>query len=165
MRLWTIHPQYLDPQGLVALWREALLARAVLRGQTRGYRHHPQLQRFRAHARPRSAISAYLAAIHAEATARGYAFDKRKIGPRRKVQPIAATRAQISYEWKHLLAKLGLRSKGLHRRWRSVGMPRCHPLFTPVPGSIAPWERAGAPRRPRPGGPAARGHRGGAPDR
>jgi hypothetical protein len=49
MRLWTIHPRYLDSQGLVALWREALLARAVLRGETRGYRHHPQLIRFRAH--------------------------------------------------------------------------------------------------------------------
>jgi hypothetical protein len=43
MRLWSLHPQYLDPQGLVALWREALLAQAVLRGKTRGYKHHPQL--------------------------------------------------------------------------------------------------------------------------
>jgi hypothetical protein len=37
---------YLDGRGLVALWREALLAQAVLRGRTRGYRH-PQLARFR----------------------------------------------------------------------------------------------------------------------
>ena len=37
MRLWTIHPRYLDSRGLVALWRESLLARAVLRSQTRGY--------------------------------------------------------------------------------------------------------------------------------
>ena len=29
MRLWTLHPKYLDGVGLVALWREALLARAV----------------------------------------------------------------------------------------------------------------------------------------
>ena len=66
MRLWTIHPRYLDPQGLVALWREALLARAVLRGQTHGYRHHPQLDRFRAHDAPRSAINAYLAEHNAK---------------------------------------------------------------------------------------------------
>src|SRR3984885_10557960 len=98
MRLWTIHPQYLDSKGLVALWREALLARAVLRGRTRGYRHHPQLQRFRAHALPRSAISAYLAAIYSEATARGYTFDRRKIGPQRSVDPIPITTGQISYE-------------------------------------------------------------------
>jgi hypothetical protein len=32
MRLWTLHPQYLDPRGLVALWRVALLAQQVLLG-------------------------------------------------------------------------------------------------------------------------------------
>ena len=48
MRLWCLHPRYLDARGLVALWRDALLAQALLRGETRGYRHHPQLARFRA---------------------------------------------------------------------------------------------------------------------
>ena len=120
MRLWTIHPKYLDPQGLVALWREALLARAVLRGQTRGYRHHPQLERFRTHESPRYAINAYLAAIHSEAAARGYAFDKQKIGPLRPVHSISTTAGQISYEWQHLLRKLSMRSRwcggnGAHR--------------------------------------------------
>jgi hypothetical protein len=143
MRLWTIHPKYLDPQGLVALWREALLARAVLRGQTRGYRNHPQLERFRAHASPRYAINAYLAAIHSEARARGYAFDKRKIGPLRSVHLISATTGQISYEWQHLLGKLSVRSRVLRQRWSTVRVPLCHPLFTPVPGSIASWERTG----------------------
>ena len=143
MRLWTIHPQYLDPQGLVALWREALLARAVLRGQTRGYQNHPQLDRFRAHDAPRSAINAYLAAVHIEAIARGYAFDKRKIGPLRSVRSIPITLGQISYEWEHLLKKLSVRSRGLWGQWRTIGVPRCHPLFTPVPGLIEPWERTG----------------------
>ena len=141
MRLWTIHPKYLDPQGLVALWREALLARAVLRGQTRGYRNHPQLDRFRAHYAPRSAINAYLAAIHAEAMARGYAFYKRKIGPLRSVHPISTTIGQISYEWRHLSGKLSVRSRVLYGQWRTVNIPLCHPLFTPVPGLIEPWER------------------------
>jgi Pyrimidine dimer DNA glycosylase len=143
MRLWTIHPKYLDPQGLVALWREALLARAVLRGQTRGYRNHPQLDRFRAHDAPRSAINAYLAAIHSEAVGRGYAFDKSKIGPVRSVRSILTTIGQISYEWEHLLEKLSVRSQVLHCQWRTVSMPLCHPLFTPVPGLIEPWERIG----------------------
>ena len=71
MRLWSLHPRYLDPQGLVALWREALLAKAVLRGETRGYTRHPQLERFSEHPQPRLAINAYLAAIHDEATRRG----------------------------------------------------------------------------------------------
>ena len=80
MRLWTLHPRYLDSVGLVSVWREALLARQVLRGRTRGYRHHPQLDRFRAHPSPLSAINAYLQAVHKEAVARGYAFDKTKLG-------------------------------------------------------------------------------------
>lgn len=143
MRLWTIHPQYLDPRGLVALWREALLARAVLRGQTKGYRRHPQLDRFRAHALPRSAISAYLAAVHSEAAVRGYAFDKRKIGPLRSVDSISATTEQILYEWQHLLAKLSVRNRVMYRQLRSIRVPRCHPLFTPVSGLIEPWERIG----------------------
>jgi hypothetical protein len=156
MRLWTIHPKYLDPQGLVALWREALLARAVLRGQTRGYRHHPQLERFRMHAAPRYAINAYLAAIHSEAAARGYAFDKGKIGPLRSIDSISTTTEQVSYEWEHLLRKLSVRSRVLWGKWCTVRIPQCHPLFTPVPGAIEPWERTapgspmahGKPRRP-----------------
>jgi Pyrimidine dimer DNA glycosylase len=143
VRLWTIHPRYLDPQGLVALWREALLARAVLRGQTRGYRSHPQLDRFRAHDAPRSAINAYLAAIYSEAMVRGYGFDKQKIGPLRSVRPIFTTGGQISYEWQHLLGKLSVRNHVWCDQWRTVSMPVCHPLFRSVPGLVEPWERAG----------------------
>ena len=142
MRLLTLHPKYLDPQGLVALWREALLARAVLRDETRGYKHHPQLERFKAHASPRLAINAYLAAVHAEATSRGYAFDRGKIGPLRPVAPIPATMGQVDHEWQHLLRKLELRSPVLFIRWRDLGTPGCHPLFHPVPGPVASWERA-----------------------
>ena len=36
MRLWSVHPQHLDVRGLVALWREGLLARKVLLGETNG---------------------------------------------------------------------------------------------------------------------------------
>ena len=144
MRLWTIHPRDLDPQGLVASWREALLARAVLRGHTRGYWHHPQLQRFRAHALPRSAINVYLAAIYAEAAARGYAFDRGKLGPLRPVDSISTTTGQVRFEWQHLLRKLEVRSPGLAQRWRTVRVPLCHPLFTPVAGTIEPWERTGS---------------------
>lgn len=143
MHLWSVHPRYLDPQGLVALWREALLARAVLRGQTRGYRHHPQLQRFQAHATPRSAISVFLAGVHAQATTRGYAYDAGKIGPVRvALARIPVTAGQLDYEWQHLLAKLRLRNPDLFARWRSLPIPDAHPLFEIVPGGIEPWERA-----------------------
>ena len=142
MRLWSLHPRYLDPQGLVALWREALLARAVLGGNTRGYRSHPQLERFRSHATPRSAISSYLLGVHAEAEARGYSFDRAKIGPGRIRLPVFVTADQVEHEWQHLLGKLEGRNPALYRRWRDVVAPECHPLFLVRPGPVESWERA-----------------------
>lgn len=142
MRLWSLHPRYLDPQGLVALWREALLARAVLSGTTRGYKNHPQLERFRAQAAPRSAISAYLRCIHAEAVTRGYSFDRSKIGRARTQAPLLVTAGQVQYEWSHLLRKLEERNPALYEQWRAIGVPECHPLFRVEPGPIESWERA-----------------------
>jgi hypothetical protein len=141
MRLWSLHPKYLDPQGLVALWREALLARAVLRGETRGYRHHPQLSRFQAHAQPRDAIDSYLAAVYAEAVARGYAFNNSKLGPARVAEPIAVTTGQLAHEWQHLLNKLAIRSPERLAQLESVDSPACHPLFLLCTGPVAEWER------------------------
>ena len=141
MRLWSLHPKYLDPQGLVALWREALLAQAVLRGETRGYQHHPQLNRFRDHAAPLSAMSAYLRAIYLESCARGYSFDKSKIHRSRKPPLIPVTSGQIEYEWKHLMAKLSIRNPQLCARWRTIKSPDCHPFFEMQSGPVAPWER------------------------
>jgi hypothetical protein len=147
MRIWTVHPKYLDPQGLVALWREALLARAVLRGETAGYRHHPQLVRFMAQAAPRSAINVYLAALLDESRARGYHFDASKAGRVRTKARIETSAGQLQYEWRHLLAKLKLRSPALFRRWRGVLVPQAHPLFRIVPGPVESWERP--PAAPR----------------
>jgi len=141
MRLWSLHPKYLDTQGLVALWREGLLARAVLRGNTHGYKHHPQLDRFAAHAQPRLAINAYLAGVYAEATARGYSFDRTKIGPVKVVEPIVVTTGQIHYEWQHLLAKLAVRSPAQLEQWRLLKRPMCHPLLRQSAGPVASWER------------------------
>ncbi|WP_332672056.1 pyrimidine dimer DNA glycosylase/endonuclease V [Aromatoleum sp.] len=141
MRLWSLHPKYLDPQGLVALWREALLARAVLRGETKGYRNHPQLERFRSQADPVSAIGAYLAAVYSEAVARGYSFDRSKIGSVDAGVQLPVTDGQIAYEWRHLLHKLATRNPALYEQWRSCDEPECHPLFVVRPGQIEPWER------------------------
>ncbi len=141
MRLWTLHPCYLDPQGLVALWREALLAKAVLRGETKGYRHHPQLERFKSHPTPRSAINAYLAAVLHEADSRGYSFDQRKVGPDRGNIQITATMGQLKYEWNHLMSKLKLRSPELYRKWRGESQPKPHPMMLITPGPMETWER------------------------
>ena len=140
MRLWSLHPRHLDPQGLVALWREGLLARAVLHGQTRGYRHHPQLDRFKAHPQPKRAIDAYLAVVQGEATARGYNFDRSKLGRIHRIEPIPLQRGQLDHEWTHLLAKLAARSPGLHAHWRRE-TPGPHPLFALVDGGVEAWER------------------------
>lgn len=141
MRLWSLHPRYLDARGLVALWREALLARAVLGGKTRGYQNHPQLERFRAHTAPRSAINSYLQGVHAEAVVRGYSFDRRKIGRVRTQALIPVATGQIEYEWHHLLRKLALRNPALHEQWHTISTPQCHPLFRLQPGPVEPWER------------------------
>ena len=141
MRLWSLHPRYLDPQGLVALWREALLAQAVLRGKTKGYRHHPQLERFASHRSPRLAINAYLGSIYEEALSRGYEFDRSKVGPIRAVARISLPRGQLRHEWRHLLQKLSARSPSLYSKWRVVSKPAHHPLFQLRPGSKASWER------------------------
>ena len=141
MRLWSLHPCQLDTAGLVALWREGLLARAVLHGQTRGYRNHPQLDRFKVHPRPQAAIDAYLAAVQDEASARGYRFDRSKLGAIEAVEAIEVGAGQVAHEWAHLLAKLAAGAPDVHERWRDQP-PTLHPLFQQVPGGIAAWERA-----------------------
>jgi hypothetical protein len=141
---------------LTALWREALLARAVLGGKTHGYRHHSQLDRFRAHFAPRSAINAYLECVLEEARARGYAFDGRKVGPVRRREPLLATAGQLEFEWMHLLRKLRVRNPALFRQWRPR-KPDAHPLFRIVPGPVEVWERR-SPALTRTG-PASAGSR------
>ena len=141
MRLWTLHPRYLDAAGLVALWREALLARAVLRGRTKGYRRHPQLNRFKSHPAPRSAINAYLEIVYSESERRGYSFDARKLGPIRNRSRIQVTSGQLGHEWRHLLAKLRSRSPLEYRRWRGLERPEPHPLFEIIAGPVEAWER------------------------
>lgn len=140
MRLWTLHPKYLDARGLVALWREALLAQAVLNGRTKGYTHHPQLIRFRASPDPVATIAVYLEGVYAESVRRGYRFDKQKVGSVCPVEQIPATSGQLEYEWKHLLRKLKARDAEVYRENRKVVSPEAHSLFRIVSGGIADWE-------------------------
>lgn len=142
MRIWSLHPAHLDRAALVACWRETLLAQAVLAGRTKGYTRHPQLERFRAQADPLGSIGAYLASVADEAEARGYRFDRTRIlTPSAPVALIPVTEGQLALEWRHLGAKLGQRSPADAVRWRG-STPTAHPLFTVVPGSVEPWERA-----------------------
>ena len=141
MRLWSLDPKYLDTQGLLALWREALLAQKVLRGKTVGYRNHPQLERFKGHARPKEAMAAYLLTLWKEARRRNYSFDKEKIGIKRAKRKIPVTTGQLHYEFKWLCAKLKKRSPRQYRKIVSLKKISLNPFFRSVPGPVEKWER------------------------
>ena len=148
MRLWTLHPRYLDAQGLVAAWREALLAQKVLQGATRGYRNHPQLRRFKAHPAPVAALAEFLRGIATEAKSRGYHFDSTKISTTHTRRKIPVTTGQMTYEWEHLHRKLLVRAPARHRELLSITSPEPHHLFRIVSGEIEPWEVTTSPSPP-----------------
>ena len=140
MRLWSVHPRQLDRAALVACWREGLLAQKVLAGETRGYRNHPQLDRFKQFADPVAAVATYLHGVADEADARGYRFDRTRL--RADADPTLrcpVTDGQLAYEWAHLRAKVGGRDPDALPRLGAG--PDAHPLFEVVPGPVAAWER------------------------
>ena len=140
MRLWSIHPKYLDARGLVALWRETLLAQKVLRGDTKGYRNHPQLIRFKEQTDPVACVATYLRFVHQEAVRRGYKFDRTKIAPGRSRKRLKCSRGQLLFEWQHLKRKLKLRDLGKYTEIKQSS-PEAHPLFAIVDGEVESWER------------------------
>lgn len=131
---------HLDSRGLVAVWREGLLAQAVLQGRTKGYRDHPQLIRFRAAHAAVDCIAEYLRAVHAESVERGYRFDAGRIGGGGWEGRIEVTGGQVEFEWNHLMRKLEVRSPEWHER-QLAASPMVHPLFRVVAGRVADWER------------------------
>ena len=144
MRLWSIHPKYLDKKGLVALWREGLLAKRVLEGKTKGYRNHPQLQRFKELENPLLAINSYLYFVWREAKKRGYNFKKGKISLEKIISgKIPVTKGQIEFEFSHLWEKLEKRDK---RKLEEIKkeekiFPEVNPVFYIIKGKIEKWEK------------------------
>jgi hypothetical protein len=145
VRIWSLHPKYLDARGLVALWREGLLAQAVLKGETNGYVHHPQLLRFQEQSLPVSFIAEYLRGVHGEAANRGYRFAAEKISRSRAPASLTVTRGQLVFEWHHLMEKLRTRDPKWQARLATVKTPQPHPLFRVVRGNVAQWEKGAAP--------------------
>jgi len=129
MRLWTIHPKYLDHKGLVALWREALLAQRVLQNKTKGYRNHPQLIPFKNTDNPLGAIGNYLEEIYKESLKRGYHFNKTKINSNRLTSKIEVKSEQIKYEFEHLKEKLKKRAIKAYQKIKTVQSPEVNPIF------------------------------------
>ena len=142
MRLWSLHPQYLDTKGLLALWREGLLAQKVLAGKTKGYKNHPQLDRFKTHRFPQKAIGRYLLEVWKEADRRGYSFNKAKVkNAKSPISPIAVKRGQLEYEWNHLRKKLKVRDVDRYKMMKKSQPVKTHPFFRAVTGGVEQWEK------------------------
>ncbi len=148
MRLWSLHPELLDVQGLLAVWREGLLAKHVLLGKTKGYTHHPQLIRFKNTENPIMAINSYLFFIHSEAVRRGYQFDSTKIDSASILEHyIPVTEGQVYYEYEHLTKKLAVRDPERYKHLaaqyqiKNSALLPLNPLFYSIPGPIEPWEK------------------------
>ncbi len=140
MRLWSIHPSCLDTKGLVALWREALLAKAVLEGNTVGYTNHPQLIRFKKSKNPLTMINQYLYEVLRESEKRGYHFDQTKCKKIDSIEQVPVTQGQVTFEWEHLRKKLEKRDPEQYKRL--IGKtPTVHPIFYVTKGEVEAWEK------------------------
>ncbi len=144
MRLWSIDFRYLDSKGLVALWRESLLAKNVLENKTKGYKNHPQLIRFNDSADELIAINTYLYYIYLEACTRNYHFKKTKIDFSKVdlTLKLIVSRGQLDYEFEHLLAKLAKRDEDKFLLYKNEHDILASPIFEIVEGKVASWEKA-----------------------
>ncbi|MEI7526607.1 MAG: pyrimidine dimer DNA glycosylase/endonuclease V [Mariniphaga sp.] len=140
MRIWSLHPKYLDTKGLVALWRETLLAKNVLEGKTKGYKNHPQLIRFKNAGNPLQGINQYLSAVYQESLTRGYHFNVTKFNVDFLTQTLTVTQGQIEYEMQHLLRKLKIRDFKKYDASIKQQNIEPHPLFKIIEGKIEEWE-------------------------
>ena len=160
MRIWSLHPRLLDRRGLVACWRETLLAQKVLRGLTKGYTNHPQLERFKATNNPVLSVARYLHGLADEADSRGYNFNRDRIAynsddvahTARSQDSIPVTTGQLRYELRFLSTKVANRDPewfsstliSYHQPTDSVdnqAIPPVHPLFDVIDGPIESWEK------------------------
>ncbi len=129
MRVWIIHPKYLDCKGLVALWRETLLARKVLKGKTKGWRNHPQLNKFKTHKNPVVAINTYLLYVWKESEKRCYKFNKRKIEKSFTKKKIKIPKKEVISDFEDLKNKLKKRDTKRYREIVKVKKIEVNPIF------------------------------------
>ncbi len=141
MRIWSLHPKYLDAKGLVALWRETLLAKNVLEGKTKAYLNHPQLNRFKETKDPIGAIHVYLDFIWQEAKTRGYNFNSNKFDKYDNIDLLPVNSGQLAFEKEHLLRKLAIRDQAKFASLKAVDGADLHSLFYQIEGEIELWEK------------------------
>jgi len=140
MRIWSLHPKYLDAKGLIALWRESLLAKHVLEGKTKGYKNHPQLIRFKNSGNAVGCINQYLISVYENSLERGYNFNKNKVNPDFIPTKLTVTDKQIKFEMKHLLKKLEARDPERFHKLSPEIKIDANPLFRIIDGEIEEWE-------------------------
>ena len=132
MRIWSINPKYLDAKGLVAVWRESLLALAVLRGETKGYIHHPQLIRFRSLENPVYGMAQYLTGVFEESMRRSYHFNGNKIPESTSSEMrIPVTEGQIEHIDVVLVVQCDVGDRGSGDPDGLHPSDRCHPPRSP----------------------------------
>lgn len=141
MRLWSIHPKYLDKAWLLACWREWLLAKKVLEWNTKWYKNHPQLLRFKETQNSILAINSFLSQIYLESKNRWYKFQIEKIEFNDFIWIIKVTEGQLRYEMSHLLKKLQLRDTVNFEKLKNTSIINSNPVFEVIPWEIETWER------------------------
>ncbi|MGB9937196.1 MAG: pyrimidine dimer DNA glycosylase/endonuclease V [Methanobacterium sp.] len=141
MRLWSLHPKYLDVKGLCGLWREAIMARNAILGIREGYKKHPQLERFKRQENPVIFIDTYLLNVYKESIARNYNFNRENFGNEFTKAQIEVTEGQMEYEFKHLKRKLKIRDNNKYEELKKVKFPDPNPIFNVIEGDIESWER------------------------
>lgn len=112
----------------------------MLEGKTEGYKHHPQLQRFKHSAAPLDCINHYLSDVFNESLRRGYHFDRDKINWAFKPQQLSVSIDQLEYEWRHLLRKLETRDPDKCKLLGTESKKEAHPLFYCVEEEVEAWE-------------------------
>lgn len=113
MSLWTVHPKYLDKQGLISLWREGLLAQKVLNGELDVKLSNPIWRQFRQAENPLKAIGSSPSLWRRKGARGGYKFSHEKIiYPNFEDYEIPVRPQDLIFEMKHLRGRLKLRDRG-----------------------------------------------------
>ena len=124
---------------------ESLLAQKALYGETRGYKNHPQLHRFKKHSRPEQAIASYLREVWKESQSRGYRFKEQKIKAEGTPEKISVTRGQLKHEFALLRGRLRKRAPAHYQKLLWVQKIEIHPAFEIVEGPVEDWEKTNLP--------------------
>ncbi|MGV0439032.1 pyrimidine dimer DNA glycosylase/endonuclease V [Corynebacterium mastitidis] len=120
LRISSLHPNLVDSKSLVVYWREALLVQNVLRGLTRAYRNHPQLDGVRSYPDPVGAVCFHLHGLVDDTDQRGCRLNldlvRLTVNSPRDVR-LSMRSGGVAYERDLLLDKVTRRDPRLAASW------------------------------------------------